>query len=342
MSDSSYSLPKEREPSKHENNVPFKGRNYDDPCLLNALSTHFLICTEKTTGKGEDSGLEIYNTKAGICSVCDGCGGSGFMLRNNMTDAYFASRVTQNACRLWFQYNCEHEANWDMDHLKKLIISCLRTCRRYIGEPSMRISGSMVKTLPTTLAGIVCWTEQGNLISKHFWAGDSRNYLLDQNGLCQITVDDSQCQDAMENLTRDATLTNIISADEDFAIHSTIIVLSQPCVLFSASDGCFSYISSPMEFELLLLKTLLNADSIDTWESSLRDEISCRAGDDQTLALSAYGFASFPDMKAYYAERYQFMNTLLNSCGSNSEQHQQYAVWKEYKPDYYRYISELE
>ena len=340
MVSNSSGIFKEGELTKRED-VLLIGKIYDETCFLDTLSTHFLICSENISGKGEDSGFEMYNIKAGICSVCDGCGGSGFMLRNNMTDAYFASRATQDACKLWFLHNCEHKAIWDITYLKKLIKSYLKECRKYIGEPPVHISGSMVKSLPTTLAGIVCWTERGNLIIKHFWAGDSRNYLLDINGLCQISVDDSQCQDAMENLIRDATPTNVISADKEFVIHSKTIEFSQPCIVFSASDGCFAYLTSPMEFEFLLLRTLHDADNVDMWETNLREEMSNVAGDDQTLALSAYGFHSFSDLKSYYAKRYQYMNNLMYSCCATSDKHQQDLVWSEYKPYYYRFVPEL-
>ena len=341
VSDYLFSSPKTDDFSEFKTDVPFTNNLYDERCFLNALSTHFLICTEKTTGKGEDSGLEMYNVKAGICSVCDGCGGSGFMLRSYATDAYLASRATQNACKLWFQHNCEYNSQWDIDFLKKLVTSNLKICRKYLGEGSLRVSGSLVRTLPTTLAAIVCWIKQGNLFTKHIWAGDSRNYLLDQNGLGQITIDDSNCQDAMENLTRDAALTNIISADKEFTIHSRTIEFSQPCILFSASDGCFAYLSSPMAFELVLLKTLIQAENVVAWESSLREEISERAGDDQTMALAAFGFSSFANMKSYYFERYQYMSTLMESCDSFSAPYQWNTVWQEYKPNYYRFIPEL-
>ena len=82
----------------------------------------------------------------------------------------------------------------------------------------------------------------------------------------QITKDDTNVDDELENISADGVMNNIIfngKSDKDgnacFTIHHRMVPRTAPFIAFSATDGCFGYIPSPMEFEYYILDCLMNA-----------------------------------------------------------------------------------
>lgn len=74
-------------------------------------------------------------------------------------------------------------------------------------------------------------------------------------------------------------------------------------MLITATDGCFAYFSTPMEFEFLLLETLCKAKSPEEWKHLLFDRLKEIVGDDYTLMIVCIGFSNFQEMKKYYKFR---------------------------------------
>lgn len=309
--------------------------------FLDLLSTHFLICNEKIKGMGEDCGIEIYNESAGLIGAFDGCGGIGSKrcpVAGNKTEAYLASRTVGNAVKLWFDHCC-CDQNYDLDMLGRVISICLDQCKKYSSDSSAALTGSLVKSYPSTLAVVVTYAVQGRLLTKHIWAGDSRTYFLDINGIAQVTEDDIYNTDALANLTGDGSLTNVISLGGEFALKSKTIEINTPIILLSASDGSFGYVSSPMEFEYMLLSTLYQSANVVQWEQNLNEEISSRSGDDQTLVLEALGFKSFNDMKNYFAGRFRYISEIYDVIENSVDQSVLYSIWDDYKINYYRFMN---
>lgn len=312
-----------------------------DQSFLDVLSTHILICNEKILEKGEDSGLEIYTSEAGIMGVFDGCGGMGSRTCtgiSNKTEAYLASRAVCNAVKMWFYANSEYGYTWDINHLKDLIISNLSICQNQSGNQEMKLKGSLIRLFPSTIALAAFRIVNGELFSEHIWAGDSRTYCIDHLGLGQISIDDIKGEDAMSNLTKDSALTNVLSADKNFILHRIQFKITGPCIILAATDGCFGYVSSPMEFELMILSTLIHAVNVDEWQGSLNDEIMNRSGDDQTITVAAFGFDEFSDMKAYYLSRYHTVLEMVREFDSSDSDNRQ-NIWRNYKTNYYRYMT---
>ena len=56
----------------------------------------------------------------------------------------------------------------------------------------------MVRPFPTTLACAYAVPDQEEILIHILWAGDSRIYLLDQDGLAQVTRDDTDIEDAFD------------------------------------------------------------------------------------------------------------------------------------------------
>ena len=321
--------------------VAFMDCNQD---LLDLLGTHFLICNEKIRGMGEDCGFELYTHAAAVIGVFDGCGGLGAKTCptiSNKTEAYLASRAVGSAVKQWFEHSCSADVPWDVNSLKKLICAKLKLCRSCTEETGLRLKGTMVRPFPSTLAMITFQIVNGRLSTEHFWAGDSRTYVLDAFGIGQISVDDIKGEDAMTNLTRDGALTNVLSADSQFVIHKAHFEPSYPCMMLCSSDGCFGYVASPMEFETMILSSLERAQCVDEWQRILSDEIASRSGDDQTLALAAFGFSSFREMKDYFYDRYQAMLAVAEQF-EHADANGKRLLWEQYKPGYYRHSAKEE
>ena len=143
-------------------------------------------------------------------------------------------------------------------------------------------------------------------------ADDDRTILSekDMNDLdnVELDMDDLKTEeDAFSNLRSDGRMSNVIHADGDFRINSEILILDKPIMIITATDGAFDYLSSPMEFEHVLLSTLLEADSPAGWEKLLSEAISPVTGDDFAICASLYGFMHFGDCKKYYKERFEYL-----------------------------------
>ena len=166
------------------------------------------------------------------------------------------------------------------------------------------LRSKMIKKLPTTLA--VGLYDLGKREYSAIWAGDSRVYCLHpQQGLQQATTDDLKTNaDAMENLTADALMSNLVSASADFIFHERRMPLPSRCVLLAATDGCFGYVRTPLHFEYLLLSTMQQASSWQEWEDRLRREIVQITEDDSTLSAAIIGWPDFAACRAEYAPRF--------------------------------------
>lgn len=316
----------------------------DNRSFLELLSTHFLICNDRIKGKGEDCGFEAYTCEAGIMGAFDGCGGLGSKTCpsiSNKTEAYLTSRAVGAAVKQWFYANAAAGYQWNADELKDQIISKLELCRNQTVESGIKLRGSLIRPFPSTIAVTAFRIVNGKLLTKHIWAGDSRTYILDKSGLGQISSDDIKGEDAMSNLTKDGALTNVISVDKRFKLHSAELIPGHPCIMFCATDGCFGYVSSPMEFEMMILAALEAATNVAQWQQLLNDDIFNRSGDDQTIAIAAFGFDNFSELKGYYANRYRTISKIVdkfNNCDPDEKQ----ALWEAYKPNYYRYAAKKE
>ena len=152
-------------------------------------------------------------------------------------------------------------------------------------ETGFQIKGSSVRTLPSTAAvALIQHGNEGSMFVTAIWAGDSRVYIMDSMGLAQLTVDDTTVTDPMINIYEDGILKNILCSDKPVKLHTKTIKMDEPFIVFSATDGCFGYLSTPMEFEGVLLETLLKTKCVADWENELAGSIGAVAGDDHTFS----------------------------------------------------------
>ena len=305
-----------------------------------------VICAEreKMEHLGEDAyTFSFRNGNNGYIAVYDGCGGMGarkYSKANNKTGARIASKL---AAYLTDQFYNDQQFKFDgLDYgrLKIKFKESFNKVKEAIdNDGGLMLGGDLFKAIPTTVSivGIQIDTD-GKLHCEFLWAGDSRGYFLDNDGLCQITKDDLQTEeDAFTNLRSDGRMSNVVYADGDFYINERDVVLDQPVMIISSTDGAFGYYSTPMDFEYVILKTLFESNSADEWEQALTNAIIPITGDDFALCIATFGFINYKEMKKYYSKRYRYIvNAFINQIEDDTTEQELIQLWDKYKTNYYR------
>ena len=298
------------------------------------------VYREKIPGNGEDAFVYSANIQSALVGVFDGCGGAGakrYPKLQDKTGAFTASRIAAGAVMEWFSDLSGELSDDSQNSVAAVIRHRMEDCHREVGEQS-RLVSPLVRTFPTTAAFAICREVDGQDWADFFWAGDSRVYLLNEDGLAQLTTDDLSVQDAMENLYSDGVMTNLVSLSREFAIHHGRVILDKPGIVFAATDGCFGYVSSPMEFEGMLLSSLKNSHTFREWEEAMTDVIGSVAGDDYTLSGIVLGFGGFDKMRAGFAKRWHtlFREYLIDI--GNLDREGKTILWERYRKNYSRFL----
>ena len=322
--------------------VPEQSDTVDGRCLV--------VASEAVPGQGEDSYAADADRHGGLLCVADGCGGSGarrYEKLGRQSEAYLASRMATTCVRAWVAAmdggnlpQCAADAAMAAAMLKGSLQNRLRRFHTaYQNETATRmVMRGLQRTLPTTLCAALIDARPADVLRcVFFWAGDSRGYVLTGGGLKQCTADHvAGPNNALENLYRDARLTNLICADGDFAIEAYGLTLPKPCVVLAATDGAFGYLPTPMEFELLLLNTLLAATTFDGWQKRLCGALTRLASDDCTLTVAAFGFNTYAAMQAYFAPRRAVLQAQYVTPVRRRRQNVDFArtLWAQYRTTY--------
>lgn len=172
------------------------------------------------------------------------------------------------------------------DELARLIYEKLSQIANNVGfEIETKITGAYL--LPTTIVATLVDDCEDYADVIYFWAGDSRGYIWNENGLAQVTDDHEENE----------TMTNIITLTKPFKIEATYIRVEKPCVLFNATDGCYkcSVFSSPFDLEYVFLKSIDDSDSFDDAVNILYNKFGeiGQHDDSNTMAISALGFENY-------------------------------------------------
>lgn len=301
------------------------------------------FCVDKVPGYGEDSFCYSFCDDAGLLGVFDGCGGAGAKTHakySGRTEAYIASRLCAGAF-----YDSFYAVFPNKKGVQQLVDEVFTPCitqrlEKYSppqNQGAIKISGSGIRTLPTTAA--VALVRDGAVSA--LWAGDSRVYVLDGKGLAQLTADHTSEPDPMITLYEDGILRNVVCADKPVQLSVKTVQPEAPFMVITATDGCFGYMSTPMEFEATLLRTLLEADCVDQWEKQLTAAISAVAGDDHTLCLAAYGYGSFEKLQNSFRARYEYLQQHYLAVIADlplEDRDSRYTLWQTYQKEYMRYM----
>ena len=292
----------------------------------------FMLCREKHAGKGEDQCIALKQDDLFLEGVFDGCGGSGARIYKEFggcSGAFIGSWTLVGAVCDWAESAQMH--GWSSEALKDCINTRYTSLKEKVTSRSL-MSGSLVKEFPSTMAMFLAdsHTRQVRL----FWAGDSRIFLLDDGGLHQISVDDTTVPDAMRNLTEDAPMLNVIHASGDYAIHTCNLQLKKPVILIAATDGCFGYYPSPMDFERVLLETFNGLGEMDKWKTRLDQEFCEISGDDYTIGVLAL---CLPDeRKKFEKNLFKRLKKLKDIYFSEEgvTQEKRITQWEQYRQEY--------
>ena len=316
------------------------------------LSLDFVLsfCKDKVPGRGEDSYCYSFCDTAGLLGTFDGCGGAGarkHAFYSGHTEAYMASRFCAGVFYDQFRriFPCGHSAETlTAEVFAPQAAQRLKEFSPPKDESGFQIKGSSVRTLPSTAAvALMQQTKDGAVLVTAIWAGDSRVYIMDSYGLAQLTMDDTTVTDPRVNIYEDGILKNILSSDKAINLHCKTVVMREPFVVFSATDGCFGYLSTPMEFEGVLLQTLLNTNCVANWEKELQDILGSVAGDDHALCLAAYGYGNYANLQRSFVGRYQYLEKyylLPVSRMPLEDRESRYQLWGSYRDHYMRYIKD--
>ena len=306
----------------------------------------FLFCTQAPAipDAGEDSFLCLKRENSALTAVFDGCGGLGsrrYPGYQDHTGAWVASRLACGAIHDWYEENKEipWQNSGEMLGSMKTALQQVLGMGSVYGKSNLMLGGSMVRDFPTTIALALARLEEDKVVVHVVWAGDSRVYLLNQRGLAQLTVDDSEITDAFENLTNDGELTNLLSSDGNYTLHYKRLVLSreEPTLIFASTDGCFGYIPSPMEFEYTLCRSILDTETVNGLSDKLREEFKKTAGDDFALCCMGLFCGSYQGVRKLAAARAEalersYISTLMADRSRGQE------LWEEYRRIYERYL----
>jgi len=318
------------------------------PGMVNAV---IAVTGEMVKDNGEDSYSYCFGNHFGYMAVFDGCGGLGakrYTEFSNKTGAYLASRLVALTTLEWFKCNYlineTQKSESPAIGLKTYIENSLNNIKGMTDRrDSLSIKGSLSsKSFPTTASCVVCdYTKKESLVCHFLWAGDSRGYILDREGLSQITKDDiEEDVDALSNLSSDSKLENVINADSSFEINNKSVFVHYPAIIIMSTDGAFAYFQTPMEFEYALLYTLSKVANIAEWEMLMNKYIKEFASDDYTLMLAAFGFTSFDEIKKYYNSRTGYLyNNFISQVFTARKENKGYDInpfWEQYKQTYYR------
>lgn len=242
------------------------------------------------------------NKSWGVISVFDGMGGAGARkyihdeTQEEHTSAYWASRFVYSAVKeLIEERNTKHigenPISFIETHLHQQIKDKLDTEIAHFPSASSTMS-KMIRKLPTTMAMCAYEIKDGIVHTKTYWAGDSRIYMFDLEGMSFLTIDDADApdNDPFSPVNMDLTMNNAISQERPFRINKYEIDIpldkEKPFVLMACSDGCFGYFKNPIEFERMVRSELLDAKNWDEWSDRMRDAI-IRNGQSDDLSMVA-------------------------------------------------------
>lgn len=288
----------------------------------------FLNFTVNKPLKGHDEDAPAYADDK-LLIVCDGLGGGGqnsyLIDGEKRTSAYLGSRRISLACQeyLLAHYDefCSNMQNPEtmIAGLKSYITESLD---HYVAENGLKniVRGKSMQMLPSTLAAILYKPYKDRTEALVISAGDSRAFVLTPDkGLQQISKDD--VFDNVDAFDKSATMTNNIRQDGEYHINYAYYTLPPKCILLVCTDGCFDYISNPMELEFRLEYSISKCgDLFDKNRDALGEyfgDVLVKSGlkDDCTMAGVILGYTDSEKTQSLFLQRaLQVQEKYRNPC----------------------------
>ncbi len=163
-----------------------------------------------------------------------------------------------------------------------------------------KITGSYL--LPTTLVVALTNETEKEVEVIYLWAGDSRGYVLDKDGLAQNTDDHEKGE----------TMYNLISLTKPFELETRYQTFKKPCILFNATDGVYkcACFASPLDLEYLMLDTICQSTNFEM-VARIFNEFMKEEGnhdDSNTIALLTFGYSDFAQVVKDAAKRKEYID----------------------------------
>lgn len=243
------------------------------------------------------------------------------------------------ATKEWFHNTVSQPGITDQAEVEELEEGISAALRLMRPKERSRITGRMVRQMPTTMAAATYRVVGREVEVRSLWAGDSRVHVLEpHHGLVALSRDHTEEQDALAQLRRDPPMTNMLNASGDFFVDSAHQRLPLPCVLVCATDGFFGYVDTPHMFELLLLESLEQATNEEEFAAGLERRVRSYTGDDATLAAVSLGFDTFDAMRFAFRSRLHALYTELAPPHEGAAEEElrrwQEEAWLRYRPTY--------
>lgn len=313
--------------------------NYNDVKMgIRKLNLAIAITGTGKSGRGEDSYSYRFNDNGGFMGVFDGYGELDSSRYDNIagkSGGYIAGNLAAESTLRMFDNGNFTFSEMDSIKLGSDLKKYIEKLKKTMGSSGERM------LLPTTASIIACdYSNKDKIFLEYLWAGNSRGYLLEKSGLCQITEDDLVEQVDPILSKEKPRVINLINGETDFKINIKTVKSHNPSLIVTATDGAFSCFSTPMEFEYALLFTLNRAKSIAQWESLLKRLIGEFAEEDFTLLIAGFGFEDFKDLKHYFFDRTKevFAEYIepISKARENNSITEIDEMWNKYKQEYFR------
>lgn len=269
------------------------------------------INVPKKENEGEDADPFVKsdnNTSWGAIAVFDGMGGAGARKYRHKesneehTAAYWASRIVRDAIKHIFDTRKvgENPITRVNENIYNYIKCQLNQSILDFPNANSNVLSKMSHKLPTTLAMAAFEIKEGNVSINSYWAGDSRIIVLNEDKIIYLTLDDADAPDGdpISPQNMDLPMNNAIYQDSDFKINYSQLDIpvseNKPFLLIASTDGCFGYFHNPIEFEVMMRKSILAANSeneiMDYIKQAIIENIQ---QDDFSMAMIAFGYSNF-------------------------------------------------
>lgn len=312
--------------------------------IYDVLGTVAAFCYKPLgADKGEDAyAYDVARGDLNALAVFDGCGGAGawkYPEFNQLSGALVSAQAMSYVFLDWVSRQKAGDDPGKMaEDFRTAAADALNNLKGRCAP--MGVTGSLVKSFPCTAAIAVTELDrQGCVQLTSLNAGDSRvYYLTPDRGLIQLTRDDSRGKpDELASLRGNPPLSNLVNADSPFRITTEQVHIPMPCAVLCATDGLFGFVRSPMDFENLLLRSLVESDSAVGFEQLFEGRIREMTGDDSTCLMAFYGFKNYDEIRAAFGARLAALQPVIdriNAAGDDRALETRLVdeEWASYKP----------
>lgn len=290
------------------------------------LSAVVYACNEEAAGKGKDSFSVFFKDEnSGIIAVYSGNGDSEHTFFKNRSNANVSSMISAYVTDRFYENGRFSFDGTDSEKLCRDMKSVFHHIRQdFEVKSNSPVSASCaVTSLKIGDEAVEC---------ELLWAGNARIYILDRFGLHQLTKDDCKLGDDLVISAEGGEPYNYINENINFHINEMKINITEPCAVVTATQGAYSGVKMPAEFEYKILNSLYYSDSVEIWQEKFRKSL-CGNGD-CSVATGLFGFEDFGSLWKFFSDRYENLTKLFIEPAKTMDGDGIRSLWNEYRKTY--------